>query len=486
MNVAPVNQKTIPIVDDTPDNIDILKEILKGEFIVKAATKGSKALDLARTTEVDLVLLDVMMPEMDGYEVCRALKEGEATKSIPVIFVSALNEPLDEAKGFESGGVDYLTKPVSAPVVLARVRTHLALTEARDQLHEWNVNLKSQALMTLEEQSGKMRGYIHIVELLSGIFELMGGRFGVHSRTVGELAGDAARKMGLDAETVAKIRLARLLHDVGKIGLPESTLKKGGEEVSAVEQREQRLHPARGQELFMPIEELHDVGLMVRGHHEAYNGNGYPDGLKGEDIPVGARLVAIADFIEQAACSVTGQRTEYAFMKARLHADTLLDGHLIPHFSGIAKTIYFEGKNVAMEANVGPAELITGLVISRDIVSTSGVLLLQRESTLDATGVALIRRQHGMGLLPEDDVWVSVNEELNGGTLRQRPREPTEDQPAATGAGTPASLNSTYFTTVYEPVRTWCGRTAGVIPPPIGDGVKMSPDFSTSVLSAGG
>ncbi len=130
--------KTILIVDDTPENIDILKGVLKEQYIIKAATRGSKALEIARTTPVDVILLDIMMPGMDGYEVCRALKADEVTKKIPVIFVTALQETGDETSGFEAGAVDYITKPINAAVVRARVRTHLALKEAQDALEEWN------------------------------------------------------------------------------------------------------------------------------------------------------------------------------------------------------------------------------------------------------------------------------------------------------------------------------------------------------------
>lgn len=420
------NSGTLLIVDDTPENIDILKEILKEEYIIKATTKGSKVLELARSTRVDLILLDVMMPEMDGYEVCLALKNDETTRHIPIIFVTALNDALDEAKGFEAGAVDYLSKPVSAPVVKARVRTHLSLKEAKEQLQEWNNNLKkrllqsmatirekSQALMSLEEKSPKLHGYVQLVELLSGLFELMAGRDGVHARIVGELAGDAARKMGLNAETVAKVRLAGLLHDVGRLGAIGSILQESTHTMSAGEQNEYRLHPVRGQELFAMLEELHDVGIMVRGHHEAYNGSGYPDGLKGEDIPLGARLVAIADFIQESASSVNVQRAEYALMNARYHGGTLLDPHLISYFKSITQIIYFAGKRTGgvMETSVAPTNLISGLTLSRDVVSSAGVLLLQKGSELDSAGITLIRRQYGMGVLPEDSVWILVDQE---------------------------------------------------------------------------
>jgi putative two-component system response regulator len=415
---------TILIVDDTPENIDILKGVLKEQYIIKAATRGSKALEIARTSPVDLILLDIMMPEMDGYEVCRALKADEATKKIPVIFVTAMHETGDETSGFEAGAVDYITKPINAAVVQARVRTHLALKEAQDALEEWNTNLKkrllqscatirekTQALMSAEEHASDLRGYLQVVELLSGAFELMGDSHSVHARAVSEAAGDAARKMNLGAEAVAKVRLAGLLHDVGKLGTMRGTSEKHETDMTANELTEYHTHPVRSQDVFKSLEELHDVGLMVRGHHEAHNGGGFPDGLKGEEIPLGARLVAIADFIENAASSVNGERAEYALMKARLNAGTLLDPKLISYFTEITRILYFEGKkpNSAGEAEVAPNELISGLVISRDVFSTAGVLLLQKGDNLDSSGISHIRRNSQMVPPSERGVWVYVN-----------------------------------------------------------------------------
>ncbi|BCS55886.1 two-component system response regulator [Geobacter sp. SVR] len=414
-------RKTILVVDDTPENIDILRELLKVDYTVKAATKGEKAVEIARTSAVDLILLDIMMPGMNGYEVCKLLKQDSLTREIPVIFVTALQEVHNEAEGFAAGAVDYITKPISAPIVLARVKTHLALKDAQERLHEWNSNLKkrllqsvatirekSLALVSTEEKSPGLYGYTQIVEIVSGIFERMGDRHGIHARTVSELAGDAARKLNLGAEMVAKVRLAGLLHDVGKIG---AEIHDQPHEMSSAEEAEYRQHPARGQDILKPLEEMHDVGLMIRGHHEAFNGSGYPDGLRGEEIPLGARLVAMADFIEQAANSVSELRAEYAMTKVRLHAGTLLDPQLIPYFQSITRIVYFEKATVrpTAEVRVPYSKLIAGLALSRDLVNTSGVLLLKKGDELDQAGIGLIRQNFQMKLL-QGDIWVYVDQ----------------------------------------------------------------------------
>ena len=420
-------KRTILVVDDTPENLLLLKGVLSEEYEIISADCGRDALEIARSNLPDLILLDIMMPEMSGYEVCQALKADTVTQRIPVIFVSALLNPGDETSGFEAGGVDYITKPVIGPVVRARVKAHLALKDAQDALDEWNSNLKkrllqsiktirhkTEALMSAEERATALHGYVQSVELLSGVFELMEDRFGMSSRAVSELAGDAARRMKLPAEMVGKVRLAGLLHDVGTLGSRRGTAEKYEHEMTPNELTEFREHPIRGQELFKTLEEFQDVGLMVRGHHEAYGGGGFPDGLKGDDIPLGARLVSIAVFIEQAASSVTGERAEFAIMKARLHAVTDLDPKLVPYFTSITRILFFEGKKYATkgEVEVPVDELISGLQLSRNLSTEAGMLLFQKGDTLDSSGLAAIRNNRRMNTLPEGGVWVHISSDV--------------------------------------------------------------------------
>lgn len=426
MTEAQEKSRTILIVDDTPENVELLEDILASEYTIMTASSGNEALEISRSTPSDLILLDIMMPGMDGYEVCKALKADVATQRIPVVFVTAMLNLGDETRGFEAGGVDYITKPVIGEVVRARVKAHLALKEAQDEMEEWNGNLKkrllqslttirkkTEALRSAEENSTALHGYVQSVELLSGVFELMEDRFGVHARSVSELAADAARKMRLSAEEVAKVRLAGLLHDVGTLGNKRGLSDKDEAEMTSNELAEYHGHPVRGQELFSSLDELQDVGQMVRGHHESYDGCGFPDGLKADDIAVGARLIAIADCIERAANSVSGERAEYALMSARLRAGTLLDPRLISYFTLITRILYFEGKKSETTSKVAvpPNELISGLVLARDIVNSAGVLLLQKGDKLDTAGIALCRRNSLMNNTGSSGVWVYVSNE---------------------------------------------------------------------------
>ena len=416
--------RTILIVDDTKENVDLLEAILSAEYNTKVATRGSDALEIARETPPDLILLDVMMPEMDGYTVCRALKADTTTKRIPVIFVTSLITPGDEQIGFEAGSVDYITKPVVGAVVRTRVKAQLALKEAQDVLEEWNCNLKkrlmqsittirqkTEELMSADEKAASLYGYVLSVELLSGVFELMENRFGVQARAISELAGDAARKMNLSAEEVAKIRLAGLLHDVGTLGARRSSSEKAETDMTLNEREEFHSHPVYGQELFKSLKKLHDVGLMVRSHHEAYDGSGFPDSLKGDEIPIGARLIAIADHIEHAASSVASDRDAYALMKTRMSAGKQLDPKLVSYFTMITRIMYFDGKktDTTGEVEIPQNELTCGMQLSRDFNNQGGVLLLKKGDKLDASGIALIRRKRQTNVSKEDGVWIYID-----------------------------------------------------------------------------
>lgn len=232
-----------------------------------------------------------------------------------------------------------------------------------------------------------------VLQAFDGFLEVMGGASAVHARTVSTLVADVARKMGLDAETIARFRLAALLHDAGKFGMLAAVLNKRMDEMSESEAREYHRHPLRGEEMFSRIEELTDVALLIRSHHESFDGQGFPDGLGGEQIPLGARLIAIADLIERSARSVEKHRSDFALMTARFHGGTLLDPHLVTKFQGITKTIYFEGRKTGLvsELELEPQELIPGMQISRDVESGAGVLLMQRGTVLDMAGIVLIR-----------------------------------------------------------------------------------------------
>ena len=265
------------LVDDEPTNLQVLRHILQADYRLLFATDGERALQVAREQLPQLILLDIMMPHMDGYAVCCALKADAATASIPVIFITALNDSQDETAGFDVGGVDYLTKPVSPPVVRARVRTHLSLVRM-DELRETR---------------------LQIVQRLGRAAEYKDNETGLHVIRMSHFSKLLALAAGCSPAWAEDLLNAAPMHDVGKIGIPDAVLRKPGP-LDADEWATMRRHPEIGAEIFgeHPSGVLQLAREIALAHHEKWDGSGYPRGLAGEAIPVSARIVAIADVFD--------------------------------------------------------------------------------------------------------------------------------------------------------------------------------------------
>ena len=265
------------LVDDEPTNLQVLRHVLQADYRLLFATDGARALQVAREQRPDLVLLDIMMPHMDGYAVCCALKADAATASIPVIFITALNDSQDETAGFDVGGVDYLTKPVSPPVVRARVRTHLSLVRM-DELRETR---------------------LQIVQRLGRAAEYKDNETGMHVIRMSHFSQLLALAAGCSPAWAEDLLNAAPMHDVGKIGIPDAVLRKPGP-LDADEWATMRRHPEIGAEIIgeHPSGVLQLAREIALAHHEKWDGSGYPRGLAGEAIPLSARIVAIADVFD--------------------------------------------------------------------------------------------------------------------------------------------------------------------------------------------
>lgn len=278
------------LVDDTPFNIDVLRGILAGIYTLKVATSGEKALALAQMQpQPHLILLDVMMPGMDGYEVCRRLKSNPQTSAIPVIFVTSMNEVEDEQRGFEAGGVDYITKPVSPPLVQSRVATHLRL-----YAHERRLSELVQARTRELEQTR-----LEIIRRLGRAAEFKDDETGQHVIRMSHFTRLLAESTGMPAAEVDVLFNAAPMHDVGKIGIPEAILLKP-DKLTEEEWKVMRRHPAIGAGIIgkhnHPL--LETARIVALTHHEKWDGSGYPRGLRGEAIPLVGRIVAIADVFD--------------------------------------------------------------------------------------------------------------------------------------------------------------------------------------------
>ena len=306
-----MNAATILIIDDEPVNLSILSTLLRSEYRVRAANSGENALRAATSLPTpDLILLDVMMPGMDGYEVLAHLRENPATCNIPVVFVTALTEAQDVGRGLQLGACDYLTKPINPIVLSARVRTQLQAKQARDWMTDQNAALESEVAKRMKENDLTQRVSIHA---LAHLAETRDPETGSHIlRTQGyvsELAIGLRRHprfaTALNDRFIQLLSLSAPLHDIGKVGIPDYILLKPGKltpEECAVMQTHAKLGSdaieQAERDIEMPLEFLSVAKEIAHWHHEKWDGSGYPDALAGETIPVSARLMALADVFD--------------------------------------------------------------------------------------------------------------------------------------------------------------------------------------------
>jgi len=302
-----LKKDTVLIVDDTPENIALISSLLKGRYRTKVAASGKKALQIAAAAPPDLILLDIMMPEMDGYEVCSRLKGDPKTSDIPVIFLTAKAEVEDEQKGLELGAVDYITKPISPPIVLARVKTHLQLKKVRDFLKDKNQFLE-------EEVDRRTREVMNIQDVamvaIGSLAETRDNETGNHIRRTQHYIKVIAIKLKdhpkfshfLTEENIYLLFKSAPLHDIGKVGIPDRILLKPGK-FTPEEFEIMKTHTTLGRDAIAAAESLLNtpaaflqfIREIAYTHQEKWDGSGYPQGLVGEDIPVVGRLMAVAD-----------------------------------------------------------------------------------------------------------------------------------------------------------------------------------------------
>jgi len=271
------DKQTLLLVDDEPTNLRVLRTILQDDYRLLFAKSGEEALQLVQQQQPDLILLDVMMPGMTGYDVCARLKASPATQRLPVIFVTALKDEVDETKGFAVGAVDYITKPVSPAVVRARVKTHLSLVRA-DELKQTR---------------------LQVIQRLGRAAEYKDNETGLHVMRMSHYAQVLAQGYGLSAQQAEDLLHAAPMHDIGKIGIADSILLKPGK-LTAEEYQQMQQHPLIGAEIIGDCDSdlLRMAKVVALYHHEKWDGSGYPHGLVGEAIPLEARIVAVSDVFD--------------------------------------------------------------------------------------------------------------------------------------------------------------------------------------------
>jgi len=302
-----VVQESILIVDDTPANLQVLAEMLKNRgYKARPVPSGKLAIQASQSDPPDLILLDITMPDMDGFQVCQRLKEDKKLKDIPVIFVSALNETLDKVKAFSVGGVDYITKPFQFEEVQARVDTHLKLRRLQTELEMYNQNLQELVQSKVKEISDLQLSMIFAMAKLAESRDYQTGKHLDRVRTICRVIADKLSESSHYKDRVSpdymnNIFHASPLHDIGKVGIPDSILLKPGK-LSPDEFEIMKKHTSIGAETLSAVRGQYpknaflNMGIAIaRSHHEKWDGNGYPDGLAGDDIPLSARIVAVAD-----------------------------------------------------------------------------------------------------------------------------------------------------------------------------------------------
>ena len=314
MEIFPPVKPIILIVDDAPANISLMAGLLMAHYTVKALNAGSRVLALARQEAPDLILLDVMMPDLDGYEVCRQLKADPLTRQIPVIFVTSKTDAASEQRGMAVGAVDYIMRPITPAILLSRVQAHVGnASSARtmgidNQYLQLEVAQQTRQIASLQEVT---------ILALASLAETRDADTGNHLKRTQQyvellcnyLSLQTRFEHYLSAERIRIVALCAPLHDIGKVGIPDRILLNPGR-FKLEEFEIMKTHPRLGLDAIANAQasvndesELFEVAKeIVYSHHEKWDGSGYPQGLRGDAIPIPARLMALADVYDALIC----------------------------------------------------------------------------------------------------------------------------------------------------------------------------------------
>jgi Response regulator containing a CheY-like receiver domain and an HD-GYP domain len=298
------DKPVILVVDDQLQNVELLEAQLVplGYEIIRAAN-GKDALTIITGNEIDLMLLDIMMPGMDGFEVIRRVRQGTKTRLLPIILVTALRETEDRVKGIEAGCDDFISKPVDKMELFARVRSLLKVKDYNDLMLNYRKELESEVTARTEQLKKALEriktASLDTIYRLSVASEYKDKDTGAHIKRMSRYSAAVARRMGLDENTIETILYAAPMHDLGKIGIPDQILMKPAI-LDPAEWKIMKMHTVIGAKILQgsDAEFIKSGESIALSHHEKWDGSGYPNGVKGQEIPIAGRIVAIADVFD--------------------------------------------------------------------------------------------------------------------------------------------------------------------------------------------
>ena len=321
-------KSTVLLVDDIPANIKILVGALRESYRLIIATSGPDAIKKANEMKPDLILLDVVMPEMDGYEVLKRLKSMHETADIPIIFVTELDEEKDETRGFLLGAVDYIIKPVNPVIVKARVQTHIALCMAQRELQHHRDELEELVLARTRELRDS---HIQITTRLVQAAEYHDHQTSRHVTRMAHYCVILGRAHGMNGEELTLFFHASAMHDIGKLGISDTILHKK-EKLTRDEFNEMKRHTLIGADLLFDRDNklMNMAHVIALTHHEKWDGTGFPMGLKGKDIPFAGRIAAVCDVFD-ALCSERPYKKAWPLNEARREIEEQKGVHFDPY-----------------------------------------------------------------------------------------------------------------------------------------------------------
>ena len=358
--LEPNGKCTVLVVDDTPDNLSLMSGLLRADYKVKLAPSGERALQIvAGESKPDLILLDIMMPDMDGYEVLRRLQFNPETENIPVIFLTAMSASDDETVGLELGAVDYITKPINPAITLARVRNHLQLKRARDLLTHHNHYLE-QEVARRTRQVAELQDVT--IRAMASLAETRDNETGNHIRRTQHYVEALARQLQnhprfaeeLTNDAIEMIFKSAPLHDIGKVGIPDRILLKPGA-LTPEEFEVMKTHTTLGLEAILAAERettqdnpfFRYAKEITYSHQEKWDGSGYPQGLVGNTIPLSARLMAVAD-VYDALISVRVYKPAFSHEQAVQIIEEGRGSHFDPDMIDAFLTLSEEFRRIAL------------------------------------------------------------------------------------------------------------------------------------------